>query len=80
MKDHLSDWIARELLDLPDGESVAPDTDLLGSGLLDSLGVMSLVFHIEQHTGVEVPPEDVTLENFVSIDAIDAYLKGRRAG
>lgn len=77
MKDHLARWITRELLNRPEAETVAPDDDLLGSGLLDSLGIMSLVFHIEQETGVEVPPEDVTIENFLSLETIDAYLRRR---
>jgi len=52
---------------------------LLGSGLLDSLSVMSLVHYIEQETNVAVPAEDVTIEHFVSLAAIEAYLARRGA-
>ena len=59
------------------GQSITPDENLLLSGLVDSLGVMTLVAHLETETGQPIPPEDVILENFASIDAIMAYLGNR---
>jgi len=59
---------------LLDGQSVTPEENLLLSGLVDSLGVMTLVAHLEGVTGTSIPPEDVVLENFASVDAIIAYL------
>jgi acyl carrier protein len=55
-----------------------PDDDLLTSGLLDSLGVMQLVWFIEREFEVQVPPEDVTIDHFESIDAISEYIERRR--
>ena len=79
MKKDLSEFIAREILGSQTGEGPTGDDDLLGSGMVDSLGVMSLVFFIEERFGVEVPPEDVTIDNFQTIDAIASYLE-RRSG
>lgn len=62
---------------LLNGQEVAIEEDLLMSGLVDSLGVMTLVSYIEETTGQTIPPQDVTLENFVSIAAIKTYLDGR---
>jgi len=59
---------------LLDGQSVTTEENLLLSGLVDSLGVMTLVTHLEGVTGTSIPPEDVVLENFASVDAIIAYL------
>lgn len=80
MKERIARYIAEELLNLDprDGRVIAPDEDLLGSGLVDSLGIMSLVFFVEQEAVLEIPPEDVTIENFQTIDAIDGYLARRR--
>ena len=75
MKDRLLAYIRNELLNSPGGQEISADDDLLGRGLLDSLGMMSLVFYIEDELGMPVPPEDVTIENFVSVSAIEAYLK-----
>lgn len=60
--------------ELLNGHTVAPDEDLLLSGLLDSLGVMALVAFIEKSQAAPVPPGDITIENFSTLDAIVAYL------
>ena len=58
--------------------SIGPDDDLLLSNVLDSLRVMLLVTHLEERAGIDIPPEDVTLENFQSLRRIHDYL-GRRS-
>ena len=50
------------------------DTDLLLGGAVDSLGVIRITHWIEERTGSPVPPGDVTLENFLSVAAITAYV------
>lgn len=59
-----------------DGD-VAGDTDLLLTGLVDSLGVVRIVDWIEQELDTEIDPGDVVLEHFRSVDAMVAYLRGR---
>ena len=82
MKERLAAYIRQELVDRTvHGErEIAFDEDLLGSGLLDSLGIMSLVIFIEQEMGIDIPAEDVTIENFETLEIIDAYLDRRRPG
>ena len=70
----LRDYIEETLLN---GRAVADDEDLLLSGLLDSLAVMSLVSFIEQRFGLQVPFDDVVIEHFESIAAMATYLQGR---
>jgi acyl carrier protein len=53
---------------------VQADDELLLSGLVDSLGVVRLIAHIEEQLGVKVPPEEVTLENFQTVRAIGEFL------
>ena len=62
---------AAELLELLNDElSLDPtipiehDTDLLITGLVDSLGVIQVVAWMEEELGVSIDPVDVTLENF----------------
>jgi acyl carrier protein len=59
--------------------SLGPDDDLLLSNVLDSLRVMLLISHLEESSGLTIPPEDVTLENFQSLRQIHAYLDQRRS-
>jgi acyl carrier protein len=79
LKERLARYISTELLN-QSGLAIDDDEDLLASGLLDSLSVMSVVYFIEQETGIDVPAEDVTIENFESLAAIEAYLGRRAAG
>ena len=77
MRERLARYISTELLNQSD-LVIGDDDDLLTSGLLDSLSVMSVVYFIEQEAGIDVPAEDVTIENFESLSAIDAYVRRRR--
>ncbi len=70
-------FIATELL----GGQVAieNDEDLLGHAAIDSLAVVGLVAFLEKEFDVHIPPEDVTIDNFRSVQAISSYLD-KRAG
>lgn len=57
---------------------ISDDQDLLLSGLLDSLGVVRLASFLEQQFHIEIPPEDLVLENFGSLTQINTYLLSRR--
>lgn len=73
----LTHFTIHELNSDPDLIHLDPAEDLLEDSLIDSLGVMRLVAFIKSETGVTVPPEDMTIENFVSINAIATYLENR---
>lgn len=79
MKSVLANYIDDRLLNGRVQGGVSEDDDLLGSGLLDSLGIMQLVLFIETEFAMDVPPEDVTIENFQTVTKIGAYLEGRRS-
>jgi acyl carrier protein len=49
---------------------VTSQTDLLESGLLDSLLLMDLIFHIEEKYGIRFDSDQVNPSNFRSIMAI----------
>ena len=53
------------------------DDDLLLSGLIDSLGVVRLIAFIEQTFDTHIPPEDVTIENFGTVQSIADYIQSR---
>lgn len=76
--DAVTAFIAQELAGDPSLQLDA-DTDLLGTGLVDSLGVMTLVFFLEEEFGVEIPAEDVVIDHFGTPGAIDEYLSARRS-
>lgn len=76
--DDIRAYIRDRILMDPD-LSLGEDDDLLLSNVLDSLRVMLLISHLEERSGLTIPPEDVTLENFQSLRQIHRYLDERRS-
>jgi len=56
---------------------VEADDDLLGEEIIDSMGIMRLIAFIEETFDVDVAQADITIFNFRTIKAIDAYLANR---
>ena len=69
----LLEFIQNELLG--GSVEVLSDTDLLKTGLIDSLGIMRSVAFLEKEYKTTIPAQDLTLENFSSVSAIVAYLE-----
>jgi len=61
-------------------EVTSPDTDLMQSGLLDSLALVELLFHLEQELGIKIALETLELENFRSIERIAEFIAARNNG
>lgn len=72
MRGQLLQFIIEELLD---GEQIESDENLLADGVVDSLGMMRLVAFVQERVGTNIPPQDLTLENFRTVDAISSYLE-----
>jgi len=58
---------------------IAHDEDLLAADLIDSLGITELVGFVEERFGIKVADEDLTPDNFRSVDAIVAFVE-RKGG
>lgn len=78
VEQQIEEFVNVELLG-GNGASVDIDDNLLMTGHIDSLAMMRLVMFINTSTSVNVPPEDVTIENFMTIRAIATYLTSRGA-
>ena len=71
--DSIRDFIKLEILNEPD-LPIEADQDLLLSEILDSLNVTLLIAHLEDTCNVDIPPEDVTLDNFGTLRSIETYI------
>ena len=69
----LMDYVKKELTKGRHADLTASD-DLLGTGVMDSLGILQLVAFIEERFGRQIPDEDVVYENFYSVEALTNYL------
>jgi acyl carrier protein len=53
-----------------DVSAPAPQTDIIGAALLDSLGLVVLLFEIELRFGTELPLESLEIDDFRTIEKI----------
>jgi len=71
----LTELFARKL----DLEVSSVDTDLVGSGVLDSLALVELLAQLEETFGVSISTDELELENFRSIASIAGFVSQRTA-
>ncbi|MEU7641426.1 MULTISPECIES: acyl carrier protein [unclassified Streptomyces] len=58
----------------------APRTDLIGTGLLDSIGFMHLFVAMEEEFGIGVATTDLSPDRFRTVETIAAYVVGKQGG
>jgi acyl carrier protein len=68
-------FIVDELHSGVETDDLDDTTFLIEEELIDSLGIMATVSFIEAHWHVEVDAEDVLLENFETIPAIERLVE-----
>jgi acyl carrier protein len=56
------------------GGEVKPETRLVEEGVIDSMGVMELLAFIESTFGVTPDMDDLTIENFATINDIKNFI------
>ena len=64
----------------PLARSVSNEDRLLGSGVLDSLGILEVVTFIEREFEITVSDEELLPENFNSISKLAAFVQNRLNG
>lgn len=79
IEDAVLAFVHDELLFDTDDE-VGLNDELLLEGIIDSLGAIRLVGFIESTWALNVPPQDVTVDNFGSIAQIASYVRRRGGG
>jgi acyl carrier protein len=55
-----------------------PDVDIVQSSLIDSLGLVTLLFELEREFGVKVPLESLDVEDFRTIASLARTIVGLR--
>jgi acyl carrier protein len=61
----------REVLNV---EVPSVDTDVIETGLLDSLALVELLTAIEQEFEVELPLDDLEVESFRTVETVAAFI------
>jgi acyl carrier protein len=71
----LKHFIVVELMHEEDDGLLSDEEPLLGSGIVDSLGIMRLVSYIEEEFGVEVGEDDLVPEHFQTVNRMAAFVE-----
>lgn len=67
-------WLLETFLKGAKAGAVRDQTQLLGGDLLDSIGMMELVVHLEETYGVAIAADDVTPANFGTVDSAARFI------
>lgn len=78
--DEVRAFIQDNFLYLHPDHVLRDDDDLLGLGLVDSLGFVELVDEVQSRYGIAVSDLEITEENFGTVNAIAGFVAGRRTG
>ena len=73
----ISTFIKRNYL-FDERKELDPSASFLRTGVLDSTGILELVTFIEEEFNVSFPDDDLTSENFDSIDRVVSILERRQ--
>lgn len=74
----IKDYIAKNLLFSSDGYKYPDDASFIDEGIVDSQGVMDLVFFVEENFNLQVQDSEIIPENFDSIQKMTAYIQRKQ--
>lgn len=77
VREEMRAFITENFLYLHPGRELGDDDDLLGLGLVDSLGFVELVDEIGARYGIPVQDVEITEEHFGTVNAIVAFVAAR---
>ena len=67
---NLKEFIRKEFMAGHPDVVLENDLSLIETGLIDSLGIFTLIAHLEESFGVKIASEDVVVENFETIETL----------
>ncbi|MBV7340139.1 acyl carrier protein [Chloroflexi bacterium TSY] len=73
----LQDRIATLILENVHMEVPTHETDLIETGILDSFGLVELIYQFEEEFGVPVPIHEIDFENFRSVTQMARFIEQR---
>jgi acyl carrier protein len=72
--DNIRNFITNDILHGSLNHPLDDQEALIESGIIDSLGIMTLLSYVEQQFSIEISGDDLIPENFASIAAITALI------
>ena len=76
----LTDFIKSDLARGKGATQLCETDDLVEAEIMDSLGIMKLILFLENNYSIKISDDDLTLENFTSIQSIDSLVQRKMKG
>jgi acyl carrier protein len=80
VKAQVREFVAQNLLFSDNGFEYDDDDSFLQEGIVDSVGVLDLVLFVEEAFAVEVDDQEVTPDNFDSVNKLANYIRSKADG
>ena len=74
------DYILENILFAADSTALANDDSFLEKGIIDSTGILELIFFLEQQFDIKVYDTELVPENFDSVNKIVSFVQKKKAG
>ena len=74
----IKDFILSNFLFTDDANAISNDVSLIGQSVIDSTGILEIIVFLETEFSIKISDEEMTPENFDSIDSIAAFIDRAR--
>lgn len=74
------DYILDNLLFTTDAAALANDASFLEKGIIDSTGILEMIFFLEQQFGIKVGDKELIPENLDSVNNIVRFVQAKKNG
>jgi acyl carrier protein len=78
LHDQIRNYILENYLFTKDPSALELDDSLLGRGIVDSTGMLEVIFFVEEHLGVKIKDEEMIPENLDSVNKIAQFVQAKR--
>ena len=78
LNDQIRNFILENYLFTNDASALGLEDSLLGRGIVDSTGMLEIIFFIEEQLGVKVKDEEMIPDNLDSVNRIASFVESRR--
>jgi len=78
LREQIRSFILQNYLFTEDPSALDLDDSLLGRGIVDSTGMLEIIFFIEEQLGVKVRDEEMIPDNLDGVNKIARYVESKR--
>lgn len=74
-RDLIREFIKKNLAKKQEHLEITDRDNIIANGIIDSLGIIKMIHFLEDRFSVSLRDEDITPDNFESIESISAFLE-----